>query len=72
MMTHPYRNRNCVSLPSAFRKHERRTSYQLQQTDLDEFGKVPWVICHHRQYKWVRNITRQADQPRFRRSAVFF
>ncbi len=27
-------------------------------TCLDEVGKVPWVICHHRQYKWVRNITR--------------
>ena len=27
-------------------------------TCLDEVGKVPWVICHHRRYKWVRNITR--------------
>ena len=27
-------------------------------TCMDEVGKVPWVICHHRQYKWVRNITR--------------
>jgi len=27
-------------------------------TCLDEVGKVPWVIAHHRKYKWVRNITR--------------
>ena len=27
-------------------------------TCLDEVGKVPWVICHHRRYRWVRNITR--------------
>ncbi len=27
-------------------------------TCLDEVGKVPWVILHHRQYRWVRNITR--------------
>ena len=27
-------------------------------TCLDEVGKVPWVICHHRKYLWVKNITR--------------
>ena len=27
-------------------------------TCLDEVGKVPWVLAHHRRYKWVRNITR--------------
>ena len=26
-------------------------------TCLDEVGKVPWVIWHHKRYKWVRNIT---------------
>ncbi|MBR2625382.1 MAG: MATE family efflux transporter [Lentisphaeria bacterium] len=28
-------------------------------TCLDEVGKVPWVICRHLKYKWVKNITRQ-------------
>ena len=27
-------------------------------TCLDEVGKVPWVLAHHRRYLWVRNITR--------------
>ena len=27
-------------------------------TCLDEVGKIPWVLAHHRRYKWVRNITR--------------
>ena len=27
-------------------------------TCLDEVGKLPWVLHHHRRYKWVRNITR--------------
>ena len=26
-------------------------------TCLDEVGKVPWVIWHHKRYKWVKNIT---------------
>ena len=28
-------------------------------TCLDEVGKVPWVILHHRKYRWVKNITRE-------------
>lgn len=27
-------------------------------TSLDEIGKLPWIIYHHRKYKWVRNITK--------------
>ena len=27
-------------------------------TCLDEVGKIPWVLCHHRKYKWVRDLTR--------------
>lgn len=27
-------------------------------TCLDEVGKIPWVICHHLKYQWVKNITR--------------
>ena len=27
-------------------------------TCLDEVGKVPWVVCHYRKYRWVKNITR--------------
>jgi putative MATE family efflux protein len=27
-------------------------------TCLDEVGKIPWVVCHYRRYKWVKNITR--------------
>lgn len=27
-------------------------------TCLDEVGKIPWVLIHHRSYKWVRNLTR--------------
>jgi putative MATE family efflux protein len=27
-------------------------------TCLDEVGKIPWVICHYRKYRWVKNITR--------------
>ena len=27
-------------------------------TCLDEVGKIPWVMHHHRRYKWVRDLTR--------------
>lgn len=27
-------------------------------TCLDEVGKIPWVLYHHRQYRWVKNLTR--------------
>ena len=27
-------------------------------TCLDEVGKLPWVMCRFRKYKWVRNLTR--------------
>lgn len=27
-------------------------------TCLDEVGKIPWVMCHYRKYRWVKNITR--------------
>ena len=27
-------------------------------TCLDEVGKIPWVICHYKKYRWVKNITR--------------
>ena len=27
-------------------------------TCLDEVGKIPWVMCRFRKYKWVRNLTR--------------
>ena len=28
-------------------------------TCLDEVGKVPWVVHHYKQFKWVKNITRE-------------
>ena len=30
-------------------------------TCLDEVGKLPWVMLHFRQYKWVRDLTRPAS-----------
>jgi putative MATE family efflux protein len=27
-------------------------------TCLDEVGKIPWVLIRHRQYRWVKNLTR--------------
>ena len=27
-------------------------------TCLDEVGKIPWVMCRFRKYKWVQNLTR--------------
>lgn len=27
-------------------------------TCLDEVGKIPWVMYHYRQYKWVKDLTR--------------
>ena len=26
-------------------------------TCIDEVGKIPWVIVHYKQYKWVKNLT---------------
>ena len=51
----------CIALPCAF-----ASAFLLHLpvlaayacTCLDEVGKVPWVLAHHRRYKWVRNITR--------------
>ncbi len=31
-------------------------------TCLDEVGKIPWVMCRFRKYKWVRNLTKDNDQ----------
>lgn len=28
-------------------------------TCLDEVGKIPWVIYHHKKYKWVKDLTRE-------------
>lgn len=30
-------------------------------TCLDEVGKIPWVMIRFRKYKWVQDLTRQAD-----------
>ena len=27
-------------------------------TCLDEVGKIPWVMLHHRKYRWVKDLTR--------------
>ena len=29
-------------------------------TCLDEVGKIPWVMCRFRKYKWVKNLTRDS------------
>ena len=29
-------------------------------TCLDEVGKIPWVIVHHKKYKWVKDLTQGA------------
>ena len=31
-------------------------------TCLDEVGKIPWVMIHFKKYKWVRDLTRSADE----------
>ena len=31
-------------------------------TCLDEVGKIPWVLFHFRRYKWVKDLTRQAQK----------
>ena len=31
-------------------------------TCLDEVGKIPWVMCRFRKYKWVKDLTRPTDQ----------
>ena len=31
-------------------------------TCLDEVGKIPWVMLHFRRYKWVRDLTRSAEE----------
>ncbi len=31
-------------------------------TCLDEVGKIPWVMLHFRKYKWVKDLTRSADE----------
>ena len=28
-------------------------------TCVDEVGKIPWVIHHHKKYKWVKDLTRE-------------
>ena len=33
-------------------------------TCLDEVGKIPWVMCRFRKYKWVRDLTRDKDEIR--------
>ena len=51
----------CVALPCAF---AGAFLFQLPVlavyacTCLDEVGKIPWVLLHHRRYKWVRDLTR--------------
>ena len=30
-------------------------------TCLDEVGKIPWVMCRFRKYKWVKNLTRDSS-----------
>ena len=32
-------------------------------TCLDEVGKIPWVMHRFRKYKWVRNLTRETENP---------
>ena len=32
-------------------------------TCLDEVGKIPWVMYRFRKYKWVRNLTRETENP---------
>ncbi len=32
-------------------------------TCLDEVGKIPWVIAHYRKYKWVKDLTRNFNEP---------
>lgn len=31
-------------------------------TCLDEVGKIPWVMIHHRKYKWVKDLTRDMKE----------
>ena len=31
-------------------------------TCLDEVGKIPWVMLHYRKYKWVKDLTRPAEE----------
>lgn len=31
-------------------------------TCLDEVGKIPWVMIHFKKYKWVKDLTRSADE----------
>ena len=31
-------------------------------TCLDEVGKIPWVMLRFRKYKWVKNLTRSAEE----------
>ena len=33
-------------------------------TCLDEVGKIPWVMCRFRKYKWWRDLTRDKDEIR--------
>lgn len=30
-------------------------------TCLDEVGKIPWVMYHYKKYKWVKDLTREAE-----------
>lgn len=51
----------CIALPCAFAGafvFHLPVLAAYACTCLDEVGKVPWVLAHHRRYKWVRNITR--------------
>ena len=31
------------------------------RSNLDEVGKIPWVILHYRKYKWVKDLTRNFE-----------
>ena len=31
-------------------------------TCLDEVGKIPWVMCRFRKYRWVRDLTRDRTE----------
>ena len=51
----------CVALPCAFAGaflFHLPVLAVYACTCLDEVGKIPWVLLHHRRYKWVRDLTR--------------
>ena len=33
-------------------------------TCLDEVGKIPWVMYHYKKYRWVKDLTREAQEIR--------